>query len=69
VSLVAYTSTLQADTAATVIGATHRATYTDLSAQELARVLAGAGLPAELAEVLADADLRPGPRRAVHRLQ
>jgi NAD(P)H dehydrogenase (quinone) len=32
-------------------------TYTDLPAQELARVLAGAGLPAELAEVLADADL------------
>jgi NAD(P)H dehydrogenase (quinone) len=34
-----------------------RITYTDLPAQELARVLAGAGLPAELAEVLADADL------------
>jgi NAD(P)H dehydrogenase (quinone) len=32
-------------------------TYTDLPAQELARVLAGAGLPAGLAEVLADADL------------
>jgi NAD(P)H dehydrogenase (quinone) len=32
-------------------------TYTDLPAQELARVLAGVGLPAELAEVLADADL------------
>jgi NAD(P)H dehydrogenase (quinone) len=32
-------------------------TYTDLSAEELARVLADAGLPAELAEVLADADL------------
>jgi NAD(P)H dehydrogenase (quinone) len=32
-------------------------TYTDLPAQELARVLAGAGLPAELAEILADADL------------
>jgi NAD(P)H dehydrogenase (quinone) len=31
-------------------------TYTDLSAQELARVLAGAGLPADLADVLADAD-------------
>ena len=31
-------------------------TYTDLPAQELARVLAGAGLPAGLAEVLADAD-------------
>jgi NAD(P)H dehydrogenase (quinone) len=32
-------------------------TYTDLSAQELARVLAGVGLPADLADVLADADL------------
>src|ERR1700733_7873128 len=32
-------------------------TYTDLPARELARVLAGAGLPAELADVLADADL------------
>ena len=32
-------------------------TYTDLPALELARVLAGAGLPAGLAEVLADADL------------
>jgi NAD(P)H dehydrogenase (quinone) len=32
-------------------------TYPDLPARELARVLAGAGLPAELAEVLADADL------------
>jgi NAD(P)H dehydrogenase (quinone) len=32
-------------------------TYTDLPAQELARVLAGAGQPAGLAEVLADADL------------
>jgi NAD(P)H dehydrogenase (quinone) len=32
-------------------------TDTDLPAQELARVLAGAGLPVELAEVLADADL------------
>ena len=32
-------------------------TYTDLPAQELARVLAGAGPPAGLAEVLADADL------------
>ena len=32
-------------------------TYTDLPAQELARALAGSGLPAELAEVLADADL------------
>jgi NAD(P)H dehydrogenase (quinone) len=31
--------------------------YTDLPAQELARALAGAGLPAELAELLADADL------------
>jgi NAD(P)H dehydrogenase (quinone) len=28
-------------------------TYTDLPAQELARALAGSGLPAELAEVLA----------------
>jgi NAD(P)H dehydrogenase (quinone) len=32
-------------------------TYTDLSAKELARMLAGAGLPADLADVLADADL------------
>jgi hypothetical protein len=32
-------------------------TYTDLPARELARVLAGVGLPAALAEVLADADL------------
>ena len=32
-------------------------TYTDLSARELARVLADAGLPADLADVLADADL------------
>jgi NAD(P)H dehydrogenase (quinone) len=32
-------------------------TYTDLPASEFARVMAGAGLPAELAEVLADADL------------
>jgi NAD(P)H dehydrogenase (quinone) len=32
-------------------------TYTDLPAQELARVLARAGLPAEMAEALADADL------------
>jgi len=32
-------------------------TYTDLPAQELTRVLTGAGLPVELAEVLADADL------------
>ena len=37
-----------------------RITYTDLPAQELARVLAGAGLPVELAEVLADADLGLG---------
>jgi NAD(P)H dehydrogenase (quinone) len=32
-------------------------TYTDLPAHDLTQVLAGAGLPAELAEVLADADL------------
>jgi NAD(P)H dehydrogenase (quinone) len=32
-------------------------TYTDLPADKLARVLTGAGLPAELADVLADADL------------
>ena len=32
-------------------------TYTDLPAETLTQVLGGAGLPAELAEVLADADL------------
>ena len=32
-------------------------TYTDLPAHDLARVLTGAGLPAELADILADADL------------
>jgi NAD(P)H dehydrogenase (quinone) len=32
-------------------------TYTDLPAQELAGVLAGAGLPAEVADSVADADL------------
>ena len=43
--------------AAISVAAGKQITYTDLSAQELARVLAGAGLPADLADVLADADL------------
>ncbi|MFL4910416.1 SDR family oxidoreductase [Streptomyces sp. MMS24-I2-30] len=44
--------------AAAISAATGRQiTYTDLPADELVRVLTGAGLPAELAEVLADADL------------
>ncbi len=34
-----------------------RITYTDLPAHKLAQVLTDAGLPAELADVLADADL------------
>jgi NAD(P)H dehydrogenase (quinone) len=47
-----------ADLAAVISAAAGKqVTYTDLPAHELARVLAGAGLPAELAEVLADADL------------
>jgi NAD(P)H dehydrogenase (quinone) len=46
--------------AAISAAAGNQITYTDLSAQELARVQAGAGLPAELAEVLADADLGLG---------
>jgi NAD(P)H dehydrogenase (quinone) len=47
-----------ADLAAAISAATgKRITYTDLPAGELARVLAGAGLPAELAHVLVDADL------------
>ena len=39
VSLVAYTSTLQADTAATVIGATHRATEEYLRERRVPSVL------------------------------
>lgn len=47
-----------AELAAAISAATGKQiTYTDLPAQELAQVLTGAGLPAELAEVLADADL------------
>jgi len=47
---------------AAVISATagRQITYADLPARELTRVLTGAGLPAELAEVLADADLGLG---------
>jgi NAD(P)H dehydrogenase (quinone) len=39
VSLVAYTSTLQADTAATIIGATHRATEEYLRERRVPSVL------------------------------
>jgi len=47
-----------AELAATISAAAGKQiTYTDLPAQELARVLAGVGLPAGLADVLADADL------------
>ena len=49
--------TLAGLAAAVSAAAGKQITYTDLPAQELARVLAGAGLPAGLAEVLADADL------------
>ena len=47
-----------ADLAAVISAAAGKqVTYTDLPAGKLTQVLAGAGLPAELAEVLADADL------------
>ena len=47
-----------AELAAAISAAGKQITYdADLPAQELTRVLAGTGLPAELAEVLADADL------------
>ena len=49
--------TLAGLAAAVSAAAGKQITYTDLPALELARVLAGAGLPAGLAEVLADADL------------
>ncbi|WP_329140165.1 SDR family oxidoreductase [Streptomyces sp. NBC_01476] len=50
-----------AELAATVSAATGKQiTYTDLPAEKLAEALTGAGLPAELAHVLADADLGLG---------
>jgi len=50
-----------AEFAATVSAATGKQiAYTDLPAEKLAEVLTGAGLPAELAHVLADADLGLG---------
>ncbi|MBR7838990.1 SDR family oxidoreductase [Actinospica durhamensis] len=50
-----------AELAATVSAATGKPiTYTDLSADELVEALTGAGLPPELARVLADSDLGLG---------
>ena len=48
----------QSELAAAISAAARKQiTYTDLPAHDLARVLTGAGLPAELADILADADL------------